>query len=76
MRAARSILGECIAVVRYRRILATLRHTALLLVGIGVVMAAALRMLQSDCDAALMAALFVAMLWGTFIVCVATWRLL
>ena len=64
------------AVVRYRRIFATLRHVVLLVVGIGVVMGAAWQMLQSDCDATLMAALFVAMLWGTFIVCVATWRLL
>ncbi len=76
MRAGRSILGECIAVVRYRRVVATLRHVALLVLGIGLCLGAAYRTLVGDFDGPLFCVMFVVMLWGATLCAIATWRLL
>jgi hypothetical protein len=76
MRAGRSLLSECCAVLRCRRARVKLRAMALLGCGIGLTLGAALQMLVGPCDGAMIGALFVLMLWGAFIACVGTWRLL
>lgn len=75
MRAGRSIIVECARALRYRRAFVTLRAVVLLAVGMALCLGASLQMLLGAYDALQFCTLFVGMLWGAFIVGVATWRL-
>lgn len=76
MRAGRSILGESIRALRYRRALVKLRGTALLAVGIGLDVGAGVVLLVGPFDALMFCACFVAALWGAFFAALGTWELL